>query len=93
MGRKKSNPVGQLFFKYDREKNISTCKVEGCHRSILKGNYSNNLETHIRSYHPHEYTILNDLKNKPDIQKQIDGSQPANTSAIFSLKVNVLIKI
>jgi len=87
MGRKKSNPVGQLFFKYDREKNISTCKVEDCHRSVLKGNHSNNLETHIRSYHPQEYAILIESKNKPDVVKQ------PNTSELFSLKVNVFIKI
>jgi len=86
MGRKKSNYVGQLFFKYDCEKNRSTCKVEGCHRPVLKGSHSNNLETHIRSYHPDEYTILIEAKNKSYEVKQIVVSQP-NTSATFSFKI------
>lgn len=92
MGRKKTNPVGQLFFKYDRVNNISTCKVEGCLRSILKGNHSNNLETHIRSYHTHEYTILIEAKNKSVEVKQNDNSQTNDNSTIFSLKVNFFIK-
>lgn len=91
MGRRKSNPVGQLFFNYDKEKDISTCEVEGCQRSILKGGHSNNLETHIRSYHPEEYKILIDAKNEQKGVTQIENVQTNNMSALFSLKVNVLI--
>jgi len=91
MGRKKSNPVGSLFFKFDHDKNISTCKVEGCHRPVLKGNHSHNLETHIRSYHTDEYKILIEAKNKSIEIKQKDDSHSNDISAIFSLKVNFFI--
>lgn len=46
MGRKNTNPVGRLFFTYNKETNESTCTVEGCVKRILKGHHSNNLETH-----------------------------------------------
>jgi len=69
MGRKLTNPVGQLYFNYNILKNESVCKIEGCRRPILKGRHSNNLETHIRSNHSKEYKVLQDMKNE-DIPKQ-----------------------
>jgi len=67
MGRKTTNSVGKLFFKYNLDKNDSSCIIEGCHRTI-KGRHSQKLETHIRSYHADEYEVL--VKSKvQNIQK------------------------
>jgi len=67
MGRKTINPVGKLFFKYNVNKNDSSCIIEGCHRKI-KGRHSKNLETHAASYHADEYEVL--VKSKvQNIQK------------------------
>lgn len=89
MGRKKSNPVGQLYFTYDAEKDVSTCKVDGCQRSVLKGRHSNNLETHIRSYHPDEHKQLIVTKNYGEGVKQVENYRSNDISAIFSSKVNL----
>lgn len=90
MGRKKTNPVGKLFFTYYIEKDVSTCKVDGCPRSVLKGKHSNNLETHIRSYHPDEYKQLTEAKNGQERVKQIEKYQANNISAMFSSKVKLI---
>jgi len=68
MGRHQTNPVKNLFFTYNIDKNESVCKIEGCHRPVLKGSVSSNLETHIRTTHPEEAIILD--KAKADLKKQ-----------------------
>lgn len=58
MGRKQSNPVGTLYFSYDKLKNLSTCKIKNCYKPLLKGKHATNLETHIRSCHKDEWAEL-----------------------------------
>jgi len=84
MGRKNTNPVGRLFFTYNKETNESTCTVEGCVQRILKGHHSNNLETHIRSFHPVEYLNLQAVKNDGQIKRQHNIN-----SSLFPSKVNI----
>jgi len=67
MGRHQTNPVKNLFFTYNNDKIGWLCKIEGCHRPVLKGSVSSNLETHIRKTHPEEANILN--KAKADFKK------------------------
>lgn len=96
MGRKKTNPVSHLFFTFHKERNESTCTVEGCIKPILKGNHSNNLETHIRSFHPNEYKILQAVKNEHDVQNKQAGSlskkrQQNIDTDLFPSKVNIYL--
>ena len=68
MGRHQTNPVKNLFFTYNIDKNESVCKVEGCRRPVLKGSGNLNLETHIRTTHPDQAIMLD--KAKEDFKKQ-----------------------
>lgn len=94
--KKITNPVGKLFFKYNIDKNESSCIIEGCHRSI-KGRHSQNLETHIRSYHLEELEVL--IKSKVQIQKiQVTENEkrqleyPATQSKVNKIEFLFLIK-
>lgn len=85
MGRKTTNPVGKLFFKYNVDKNDSSCIIEGCHR-IIKGRHSQNLETHIRSYHADEYEVL--VKSKVQKIKVIENEKRELQDPTTQSKVN-----
>lgn len=92
MGRKTTNPVGKLFFKYNIDKNESSCIIEGCHRSI-KGRHSQNLETHIRSYHAEQFEVL--VKSKAQIQKikVSENEDPTIQSKVNKIKFFFLFNI
>lgn len=94
MGRKSTNPVGKLYFTYSVEKNESICQIEGCHRPIIKGRHSHNLETHIRTTHSKESTILinakKDIKERENVFNQNEKRQ-IDISTTQSIKVNYFI--
>jgi len=76
MGRKSTNPVSELYFTYDIQKDVSTCKIENCRRPLLKGRHSNNLETHIKCHHDKEYKVLQRIKSENVLQekRQLDDA-------------------
>lgn len=76
MGRHQTNPVKNLFFTYNINKNESVCKIEGCRRPVLKGSISHNLETHIRTTHPDEAIMLD--KAKADLKFVNSGVKRLN---------------
>lgn len=51
------NPVLEMYFTYDINKNSSKCNVVGCTKYI-SGKHSSNLEKHIFALHKNEYKII-----------------------------------
>lgn len=55
------NPVFEMYFTYDINKNTSKCNVVGCTKYI-SGKHSSNLEKHIFAHHKNEYKDLMEAK-------------------------------
>jgi len=55
------NPILEIYFTYDINKNSSKCNVVGCTKYI-SGKHSSNLEKHIFALHKNEYKTLMEAK-------------------------------
>jgi len=93
MGRHQTNPVKNLFFTYDINKNESVCTIEGCRRPVLKGSASHNLETHIRTTHPDEAIMLDEAKEDLKKTKFKTGVKRLNNDGNNSCSSKVRINI
>jgi len=88
MGRHQTNPVKNLFFTYDINKNESVCTIEGCRRPVLKGSASHNLETHIRTTHTDEAKEdLKKTKFKTGVLKRLNND--GNNSCSSKVRINI----
>jgi len=95
MGRHKKNPVYSYFSK-NIDKNRAQCLVEGCGESLV-GFHAGNMERHIKSQHPIEYTKLIELKsnvqNEPVVKKLRRSSDIDKSSHLIQTNLNnMLIK-
>lgn len=64
MGRKTTNPVTKMFFKYNINTNESICTIPECVNPVRSGNHAGNLENHVKTFHKNEYILLLNEKEK-----------------------------
>ncbi|KAF0692039.1 zinc finger BED domain-containing protein RICESLEEPER 1-like isoform X2, partial [Aphis craccivora] len=76
MGRKSVNPVGALFFEYNKGSNTSKCKISDCPHPIMKGKHSMTLQKHVEQRHPKSYLVL--VKEKKCIEHSDSDSDKAD---------------
>lgn len=76
MGRKSVNPVGALFFEYNKGSNTSKCKISDCPHPIMKGKHSMTLQKHVEQRHPKSYLVL--VKEKKRIEHSDSDSDKAD---------------
>lgn len=84
MGRKQTNPVGQMFFVYCSTTNISRCQVLNCSYLVMKGRHSKTLEKHVELRHPEEYSKL--LKEKEKINSSESSDEKCSTEKRYKVR-------
>lgn len=68
MGRKSSNPVQEMYFRYNVNTNESVCQIHECTNPRRTGNHAGNLENHIKVFHKEEHILL--MKEKEKFSKK-----------------------
>jgi len=67
MERSNTNHLN-TFFKYNKQLNVSKCKIKNCPHPVMKGRRFQSLNNHILRRHPNEYRQLmiaeNNKKNE-----------------------------
>jgi len=84
MGRKQTNPVGQMFFVYCSTTNVSRCQVLNCSYPVMKGRHSKTLEKHVELRHPEEYAKL--LKEKEKINSSESSDEKYSSEKRFKVR-------
>jgi len=87
MERSNSNPVGTMFFEYNKITDISKCKIINCPHPLMKGRHSQTLEKHVFKRHTDDYKKIliakSNIKNKNDNPGHFDNKRQRVSSVIY----------